>query len=101
MPKNGVLFPVKPEQSIKKTIIAGIGLLGVVAASQAAAQVTFYEQEGFRGRSFTATQRVDNLNSTGFNDRASSAIVERGEWQVCEDAFFHGRCSVLRPGQYP
>ena len=86
---------------MKKTLIAGIGFLGVVVASQAAAQVTFYEQEGFRGRSFTASQRVDNLNGTGFNDRASSAIVERGEWQVCEDAFFRGRCSVLRPGQYP
>jgi uncharacterized protein YcfJ len=101
MPKNGVLFPVKRGASMKKTLIAGIGLLGVVVASQAAAQVTFYEQEGFRGRSLTANQRVDNLNGTGFNDRASSAIVERGEWQVCEDAFFRGRCIVLRPGQYP
>jgi uncharacterized protein YcfJ len=101
MPEDGVHFSIKPGASMKKTLIAGLAFLGVVVASHAAAQVTFYEQEGFRGRSFTASQRVDNLNGTGFNDRASSAIVERGEWQVCEDAFFRGRCSVLRPGQYP
>jgi uncharacterized protein YcfJ len=86
---------------MKKIYLFGLGLLAAVVTNQAAAQVTFYEQEGFRGRSFTANQRVDNLDGTGFNDRASSAIVERGDWQVCEDAFFRGRCTVLRPGQYP
>ena len=37
----------------------------------------------------------------GFNDRASSVIVERGQWQVCDDIGFRGYCIVLRPGQYP
>ena len=85
---------------MKKFFIAGVGFLAAVLAQQAGAQVTFYEQEGFRGRAFTANQQVDNFDGTGFNDRATSAIVERGEWQVCEDAFFAGRCIALRPGQY-
>ena len=66
-----------------------------------AAQVTFYEQEGFRGRSFTTEEQVGNLGRVGFNDRASSAIVLGDRWEVCEDARFGGRCVVLRPGRYP
>ncbi len=34
------------------------------------------------------------------NDRASSVIVDRGRWEVCENAGFGGRCVVLRRGNY-
>lgn len=70
-------------------------------AAQAAAQVTFYEEEGFQGRSFTSQQRIWNFERFGFNDRASSAIVAGNRWEICEDARFEGRCVVLRPGRYP
>jgi uncharacterized protein YcfJ len=70
-------------------------------SSLAAAQVTFYEREGFEGRSFTTAQRIGNLERFGFNDRASSAVVKGNRWEVCEDARFEGRCRVLRPGRYP
>jgi uncharacterized protein YcfJ len=80
----------------KLLCVAGIGL-----ATQAAAQVTFYEGENFRGRAFTANQEVRNFERFGFNDRASSAVVERGRWQVCEDRRFEGRCVILRRGNYP
>lgn len=76
-------------------------VLALAAATQAAAQVTFYEGEGFRGRAFTASKAVANFERIGFNDRASSAIVDRGRWEVCEDAGFRGRCVVLRHGNYP
>jgi uncharacterized protein YcfJ len=42
-----------------------------------------------------------NFKRQGFNDRASSAIVLRDRWEVCEDVRFGGRCVVLRPGRYP
>jgi uncharacterized protein YcfJ len=77
-----------------------IAAAGLALAAQAMAQVTFYEREGFRGRAFTADAPVGNLDGTGFNDRASSAVVEHGSWQVCENANFEGRCVVLRPGRY-
>jgi len=77
-----------------------LGIAGLVVATQAAAQVTFYEREGFRGRSFTADRPIGNMERLGFNDRASSAVVDAGNWQVCEDAGFNGRCVVLRPGRY-
>lgn len=84
--------------ALMKNVLVVAGLL---AAAQAAAQVTFYEQRGFEGRSFTTEKRVGNFERFGFNDRASSAIVQRGRWEVCEDVRFEGRCIVLRPGRYP
>jgi len=75
-------------------------LAGVAFATQAAAEVTFYEREDFKGRSFNTEQQIDNFKSVGFNDRASSVVVDRDWWQVCEDAKFGGRCVLLRPGRY-
>jgi uncharacterized protein YcfJ len=78
-----------------------MGIVGLVVATQAAAQVTFYSREGFRGQSFTADRNFGNLERQGFNDRASSAVVRGGNWQVCEDSRFEGRGAVLQPGEYP
>src|SRR5438876_9678249 len=77
-----------------------LGMAAVAFASVAAAQVTFYEGEGFRGRSFTADRPIWNFDPLGFNDRARSAVVQSGRWEVCEDARFEGRCVLLRPGSY-
>jgi hypothetical protein len=66
----------------------------------AAAQITFYENENFQGRTFTMKQQVKNFKSVGFNDRASSVVALRDRWEVCEDIQFRGRCVVLRPGRY-
>jgi uncharacterized protein YcfJ len=78
-----------------------LSVFGVVFAAQAAAQITFYEGENFRGHSFSASQPVSDFQPTGFNDRAQSAVVDGGSWQVCIDAGFQGHCEVLRPGNYP
>ena len=86
---------------MKHTFVAAAGLAAVLLTTHASAQMTLYEYEGFRGRMLTADRQVDNLDATGFNDRAASVIVVNGEWQVCEHAWFRGRCILLRPGQYP
>ncbi len=81
-----------------------LALTAVAIATQAAAQITFYEREGFQGESFTTRRQVGDFTRFGFNDSASSVVVtgESSErWEVCEDARFNGRCAVLRPGQYP
>jgi uncharacterized protein YcfJ len=72
----------------------------LLLATQAAAAITFYEDEGFRGRVFASEKQVGNLERAGFNDRASSVIVDRGRWEVCDGARFEGRCVVLRAGNY-
>jgi uncharacterized protein YcfJ len=77
-----------------------LALIATTCATQAAAQVTFYEREGFGGRSFTTSEQVGNMSEYGFNDRASSVIVGRQRWEVCEDAGFNGRCTVLNEGRY-
>ena len=77
-----------------------LAVSALVLATQAAAQVTFYEGEGYRGRAFSTSNEVANFDRTGFNDRASSVVIERGRWEVCEHARFEGRCVVLRRGSY-
>lgn len=76
------------------------GVLGLVAAAPALAQITFYEQPNFGGRSVTTNGSVSNLRSSNFNDRASSVVVRSQRWEVCVDQRYGGRCRVLRPGQY-
>src|SRR5450759_676857 len=78
-----------------------VAVAAVAIAAQASAQVTFYEHDGFQGRSFTTSRQVGDLSRYGFNERASSVIVTSQRWEVCEDVRFGGRCVVLRPGQYP
>ena len=84
----------------RSTLKTVLGLSALAVAAQAAAQVTLYEGEGFRGRTFTTSSAVRDLNSKGFNDRASSVIVGSGRWEACEDSRFQGRCVVLRRGSY-
>src|ERR1700716_136883 len=95
-----VLSNEKLEVPMKLTFKAALGAPVVFFAAQAAAKVTFYEVEGFRGRPFTVNRTLWNFEPTGFNDKARSAVVDRGRWEVCEDAGFQGRCVVLRPGSY-
>ncbi len=61
----------------------------------------FYEQEGFRGRSFTAQESLWNLDHQGLQQRAASVDVRAGRWDVCEDPRFGGHCMQLQPGRYP
>ncbi|WP_418318538.1 beta/gamma crystallin-related protein [Piscinibacter sakaiensis] len=84
----------KPLRSVLAAAVAAV-------AAQASAQVVFHEYEQFGGRSFIAERDIVNLRRFGFNDRASSVVVEKGRWEVCEQPQFGGRCSVLRPGSYP
>jgi uncharacterized protein YcfJ len=75
-------------------------LAAVFLAAPAFAQITFYPGEGFRGRAFSTSEAVPDLGRRDFDNRASSIVVERGRWEVCEDSRFRGRCVVLRRGSY-
>ncbi len=81
-------------------LTAALSLATLTLTTTAMAQITFYEDEGFRGRAFSTSQQIQNLDRSGFNDRASSVIVDRGRWEVCTDARFGGNCVVLRKGSY-
>ncbi len=84
--------------ALLKTTLAAAGL---ALAAQASAQITFYEGEGYSGRSFSSSRQIGNFERYGFNDSASSVVVVSERWEVCENSRFEGRCVVLRPGRYP
>ena len=56
--------------------------------------MTVYENSNFRGASREFTSEDRNLGRTPFNDRISSIRVQ-GQWEVCTDAEFRGRCRII------
>jgi uncharacterized protein YcfJ len=86
---------------MKSFIKVTLAIAAVVAASQTFAQVSFYQDDNYRGATFTTERPIENFRQSGFNDKASSVIVTGKLWEVCDRARFGGRCTVLRPGQYP
>jgi uncharacterized protein YcfJ len=84
-------------KAILKSLLATAAM---VVAAHASAQITFYEHDNFNGRALSSDRAVDDFTRRGFNDRASSIVIDGGAWEVCEDVRFEGRCTVLRPGRY-
>ena len=78
-------------------LVAGFAAAGAAAA----AEITLYENDNYNGRRVQANASISNLANANFNDRASSATIRDGQWQVCSDAYFGGRCVTLGPGNYP
>jgi hypothetical protein len=70
------------------------------ATTASAAEVTLYSRDNFSGKRLNASDTIVNLANSGFNDRATSVIVRDGAWQLCDDAYFRGRCVTLQPGRY-
>lgn len=66
----------------------------------AAGGITLHEHADFSGRSLLRTETTLNLADVGFNDRASSIEVHAGQWELCGDAQFAGRCAVFGPGRH-
>ena len=81
-----------------KHIVLGVTMF---AGSTAMAGITFYDSENFGGRQIGGTESMPNFRSLDFNDRARSAIIEGGPWEVCVGTNFHSDCTVLAPGRYP
>jgi len=89
------------EPKMNTLLKATVAAAALALAGHAAAQITFYEHDNYSGRVFTTGSAVENFVSNGFNDRASSVVVQRHNWEICEAASFGGQCRVLRPGNYP
>ncbi len=82
-----------------KPLLAALALLASINHA-AAGEITLFTDADYRGRPLTLREPVLNLDRIGFNDRASSAIVRSGTWEICEHKDFGGRCIVLGPGEY-
>lgn len=57
--------------------------------------ITLFDGVGFAGAGFRATSEITNLPKQN-NDRALSLKIDRGEWEVCTDKNFGGRCQTFR-----
>ena len=62
--------------------------------------IQFFDQPGFRGKPFAVDHDTANFVEHGYNDRASSIIVNEGSWELCTDINFGGNCRVFGPGRY-
>jgi hypothetical protein len=86
---------------MKITHILFATALAGCAVAAAAQEITLFEGENFSGQRFAANGSMPNLDPSGFNDRASSAIIRGGTWQLCSEAYYRGNCVTLQPGNYP
>jgi uncharacterized protein YcfJ len=91
---------IELENKVKLSIKVVLATSATFLSMHAVAQITLYENDGFRGRVYGTNNQVRNFDTVGFNDRASSVVVEGGRWEVCDDAGFSGRCMILRRGSY-
>jgi len=77
-----------------------VAACAALLSAHAAAQITLYPQEGWRGRPLAVTKSITDMRRAGFDDRASSVVVDGGRWEVCEHPNFRGDCRILRRGSY-
>jgi hypothetical protein len=98
---------------LRRTRVQHIGTLAVVAllstlsATPGQAQpnergmggvvgITVYQDREYRGRNANFRSDVADLRDSGMNDRIVSFQIAPGEtWEVCEHAFYAGRCQVF------
>src|SRR5258706_3515330 len=63
------------KSSMKSRILIAAALLATAGLAAQAAEMTLYENPGFGGRQLTLRGVMPDINSFGFNDRASSLLV--------------------------
>ena len=64
------------------------------------ALLELFSQPNFSGARMSLSRDAHNLSQFDFNDRATSIVVQEGQWEVCMHADFGGQCRVYGPGRY-
>lgn len=63
------------------------------AASAVAPAVVIYDQVDFKGRALTITGATPDLGPLGFDNKVASLAVQGGgDWVLCENKNYAGRC---------
>ena len=58
--------------------------------------IRLFDGPNFTGQRFDTQSEIYDLSRQGFNDRASSIAIARGErWQVCMDSNYRSQCQVF------
>lgn len=59
------------------------------------AGLVLFEHGNFRGSALPVSSAIPSMSDYRFNDKASSVQVRSGQWEVCSDGNFRGRCRIL------
>ncbi|MBR7635980.1 beta/gamma crystallin family protein [Janthinobacterium lividum] len=59
-----------------------------------------YPRSHMGGRGLPVNRDVSDLVRMNFNDQTNSIVINAGDWEVCADAHYGGRCEILEPGIY-
>ena len=78
-----------------------VAVLAGALGHAAAAQVTVYKDQNFRGPELAVDTAMHDLMPANFHDQISSIVVHSGAWEVCTQPRFQGDCMVLSAGSYP
>ena len=57
--------------------------------------IAFFADGNYSGPFLGFDEGEANLSQYRFNDTASSVLINRGDWLVCEDADYRGQCELL------
>lgn len=73
----------------------------VLPPSAAVDGLMLFSEPEFAGARLGVERDTNNLARREFANRASSAIIYQGTWELCTDEQYGGQCAVYRPGRYP
>lgn len=73
----------------------------IESAGHDAASVVLYAGNEYSGGSRGIVASQPELAEAPFHGAAISAVIARGQWNLCSDADFKGECVTLGPGKYP
>lgn len=76
------------------------GVQAPEAPGEGMGRVILFANPNFRGESIAISGVNGALDRSGFNDAATSMIVEGGRWLFCTEPYFRGDCKVVGPGRY-
>ncbi len=57
--------------------------------------VALFDRRDFRGRFTGVESAAENLGAIGFANSVRSILVNRGQWLICAEAKYRGRCEVV------
>jgi hypothetical protein len=85
----------------KTTVLQSALLLAAYAGNAHAADLTLYADDDYQGRALNVVIDERSLSVRNFDKRASSVVVEKGAWVLCNGEDYSGECVTLEPGRYP
>lgn len=73
----------------------------VKAEKHGADQVVLYSARDYQGASHGLDKSQPDVRADALQAAATSAVIENGQWELCDGTYFRGQCVTLGPGKYP